>query len=144
MPVASFLEAFPRLSPANHRVTSEATPRYNCIAWSVGDSNRWWQPGEYWRPADWPRNDCGIGALERLFLSFGYVDCHDNFDFEPGYEKVALYGAGFLYTHAARQLSTGKWTSKLGKDVDIEHDSPNDLAGRIYGDVIQVMKRPIS
>ena len=62
---------------------------------------------------------------------------------EPNIEKVALFGSGFLYSHAARQLSTGKWTSKLGKAEDIEHDSPDDVAGGVYGEVVQFMKRAI-
>jgi hypothetical protein len=63
---------------------------------------------------------------------------------EPGFEKVALYGGGLLYTHAARQLPTGKWTSKLGKAEDIEHETPDDVAGGIYAEWVQVMKRPVS
>jgi hypothetical protein len=57
---------------------------------------------------------------------------------------VALYGTALTYTHAARQLPTGKWTSKLGKGEDIEHDTPEDVAGGVYGDVMQIMKRPVS
>ena len=114
---------FPALTPSNHRETSPANVRYNCIAWAAEDTSRWWQPGIYW-PLEWPRIDCGIGALEALFRSLGYEDC-DDASVEPEYMKVALYGAGgFVYTHAARQLPTGKWTSKLGKMQDIEHDSP--------------------
>jgi hypothetical protein len=52
---------FPRLTEQNYRVTSPATPDYNCIAWSAG--------------------------------------------------------------------------------VDIEHDSPDDVASGIYGEVVQFMKR---
>jgi hypothetical protein len=48
---------------------------------------------------------------------------------EPGFLKVALYGTGLTYTHAARQLADGKWTSKLGKGEDIEHDSSNNMFG---------------
>ncbi len=55
--------------------------------------------------------------------------------------EVALYGFGFFYTHAVRQLANGKWTSKLGKAEDIEHDSPDDIAGGLYGEVVQFMRR---
>jgi hypothetical protein len=37
---------FPRLTPGNHRVTSPATPAYNCVAWAAEDTEHWWQPGE--------------------------------------------------------------------------------------------------
>ena len=62
---------------------------------------------------------------------------------EPGFEKVALHGDIFFYSHAARQLPDGKWTSKLGKDQDIEHDTPFDVAGGLYGEVVQIMKGPV-
>jgi hypothetical protein len=132
---------FPHLTPANHRVTSPATTDYNCIAWAVEETERWWQPGILWLPPDWPANDFGFGALENLFRSLGYVDCGHDAGLEPGLQTVAIYGSGFLYTRAARQLASGKWTSKLGKGQDIEHDTPDDVAGGVYGEVMQVMRR---
>lgn len=134
---------FPRLTPANHRITSPATSDYNCVAWAAEDTARWWQPGRYWLPKDWPQDDVGLAALEQAFLTMGYADSSMDARSEPGFLKVALYGAGLFYTHAARQLWDGKWTSKLGEDVDIEHDSPEDVAGGIYGEVLKIMKRPI-
>jgi hypothetical protein len=135
---------FPRLTPDNHRVTSPATIDYNCIAWAAEDTENWWQPGMFWIPPDWPANDVGLGALENVFLSLGYIDCSNNAGLEPGFQKVALYGSGLVYTHAARQLPSGKWTSKLGKGEDIEHDTPDDVAGGVYGEVMQVMKRAVT
>ena len=132
--------SFPHLTAANHRVTSPATTDYNCIAWSAGDTQHWWQPGGFW-PGASPADDFGIGVLERAFSELGYADCGSDDTLERGYEKVALYGSSAFYTHAARQLPTGKWTSKLGRDVDIEHETPDDVAGGIYGEVVQVMKR---
>jgi len=78
-----------------------------------------------------------------MFESLGYVPCEGS-QLEPGFEKVALYAAGMFYTHAARQLPNGLWTSKLGKAEDIEHDAPDDLAGGLYGEVVQIMRRPVS
>jgi hypothetical protein len=134
---------FPRLTLANYRVTSPATIDYNCVAWAAEDTENWWQPGLFWIPRDWPENDFGLGALENVFRSLGYVDCLSDTGLEPAYQKVALYGSGLVYTHAARQLPSGKWTSKLGKGEDIEHDTPNDVAGGVYGEVMQVMKRAV-
>ncbi|MCI0637958.1 MAG: hypothetical protein L0Y72_23715 [Gemmataceae bacterium] len=37
-------------------------------------------------------------------------------------------------THAARQLPTGRWSSKLGPSEDIEHDL-HALEGEIYGTI---------
>lgn len=135
---------FPRLTATNHRDTSPQDRRYNCVAWAAEDTAHWWQPGVYWLPPDWPVNDYGLGALERAFLALGYEDCEMNWSLEPGYLKVALYASGgFVYTHAARQLPTGKWTSKLGKSVDIEHDTPDVIAGGLYGEVMQIMRRAV-
>jgi hypothetical protein len=60
---------------------------------------------------------------------------------EPGIEKIALYALNDLPTHAARQLSNGWWTSKLGPHVDIEHIHPDAIAGGIYGEVVALMSR---
>jgi hypothetical protein len=134
--------AFPRLTPANHRVTSPATTDYNCIAWAAGDTGHWWEPGRFW-PLPVGRDEFGVGALETAFRSLGFEPC-DSGGLEPRFEKVALYAeSGLLYTHAARQLATGVWTSKLGGAVDIEHDTPDDVAGGVYGEIVQFMKRPI-
>lgn len=133
---------FPRLTPNNHRDTSPRDARYNCIAWAAEDTEHWWQPGRYWQPADWPLDETGIGALEAAFRTLGYESCeHDTT--EPGFNKVAFYAAaGYSYfTHAARQLPSGKWTSKLGKSIDIEHDTPDAVAGGVYGELVQFMKR---
>jgi hypothetical protein len=63
---------FPRLVPGNHRVTSPPTPRYNCIAWSAGDVDRWWQPGIFW-PVESSTEDYDVEALEEAFESLGYL-----------------------------------------------------------------------
>jgi hypothetical protein len=136
-------EAFPRLTPHNHHPTSPAGSDYNCIAWSAGDVEHWWQPGVYW-PLPASPQDYGIGVLEQLFKSLGYEDCGMHSSLEPGFEKVALFGQSLFYTHAARQLPNGEWTSKLGKAEDIQHLTPRDVAGGIYGEVVQIMKRPTS
>jgi hypothetical protein len=134
--------AFPRLTPTNFQVTSPATTDYNCIAWAAGDTGHWWEPGRYW-PIPVGRDDIGIAALEAAFRQVGFEPCESEV-MEPGFEKVALYAeSGLLYTHAARQLATGRWTSKLGGAEDIEHDTPNDVAGGVYGEVVQFMRRPI-
>jgi hypothetical protein len=132
---------FPRLTEQNHRITSPPSLDYNCIAWSAGDIEHWWQPGVYW-PIAAAGDEYGLGSLEQAFLSLGFEDCDDG-SLEDDHEKVALYGASLFYTHAARQLPDGRWTSKLGRSEDIEHDTPDDVAGGIYGEVVQFMRRPI-
>lgn len=76
------------------------------------------------------------------FQSLGFVECEDA-SLESGYEKVALYSLGMMYTHAARQLPNGLWTSKLGQLEDITHATPEVIAGSDYGEVMQFMKRKL-
>jgi hypothetical protein len=136
-------DEFPRLTPDNHRESSPAAWDYNCVAWAAEDTENWWQPGVYW-PVEVSKDEFGVGALAQAFRALGYESCARDEDLEPGFQKVALYGSGLIYTHAARQLPTGKWTSKLGGGVDIEHDTPDAVAGGIYGEVVEVMKRAVT
>ena len=138
--------------------TSPADLEYNCIAHAAGDSEKWWWAGGV------SNNDCywveGISrktTLENFILAFetlGYEPC-ENADFNSSFEKVAIFVSTsdktdefgeFIPketpTHMARQLPNGKWTSKLGKDVDISHNSLQSIEGKIYGEVKQILKRP--
>jgi hypothetical protein len=132
---------FPRLTAQNHRVTSPATQDYNCIAWAAGDTRRWWQPAVFW-PFPVAPTAGDIQTLVQAYQSLGFAVCADG-NLEAGYEKVALYGNFFFYLHAARQLPSGQWTSKLGADVDIEHDTPKDVAEGLYGVVMYFMRRSV-
>ena len=130
---------FPHLTADNHRVTSPPSTDYNCVAWCAGDTEHWWQPGVHWPVA---MESYGLDALELAFRSLGYEPCAGG-DLEPDFEKVALYAVGQFYTHAARQLPSGKWTSKLGRLEDIEHDMPGVVAGGVYGEVAMFMRRSL-
>jgi len=132
---------FSRLNRSNHVDTSPATSLYNCIAWAAGDAGRWWEPGRYW-PVTSDRLDHGLNTLIDAFKALGFELCEDG-EVENDFEKVALFASFSEFTHAARQLPTGKWTSKLGKSLDIEHDSPRDVAGGLYGEVAAYMKRRV-
>jgi hypothetical protein len=80
-----------------------------------------------------------ISAFEQL----GYATCSTD-ALETDHEKVALYvDKDGLWTHAAKQLSDGQWTSKLGNLEDIIHRTPQAIAGPdpAYGDVACFMKR---
>lgn len=61
---------------------------------------------------------------------------------EPEFEKIAHYVKGGNVTHTARQLPWGRWTSKLGPGIDIEHLDPEALEGPVYGNVEGYMRRP--
>jgi hypothetical protein len=132
---------FPRLTPDNARTTSPPSPDYNCVAWAVGDTEHWWQPGVYW-PIPVAPDAYGISALAQALRAVGFEPCADGRP-EAGYDKVALYSDGLFYTHAARQLPNGRWTSKLGRSEDIEHDTPDAVAGGAYGEVVQFLRRAV-
>ena len=78
--------------------------------------------------------------MVRLFAGMEFSVCNTE-ERETGYDKVAVYAQDGEWTHAARQLESGMWTSKLGFDEDIAHPSPSDLAGEIYGEVHCIMRR---
>src|SRR6185437_390843 len=54
---AGELEAkWAKLKPSNYRVTSHATPRYNCLAFANDDEKRWWESSPYGGTIYWPSN----------------------------------------------------------------------------------------
>jgi hypothetical protein len=136
-------DLFPGLRGQPYEVKSPRDGDYNCIAWAVGDNRHWWWPDaaqeDTW-PADVARVET-VAAFRDAFASLGYAACdHDRL--EPGYEKVALFALAGVPKHAARQLPSGRWTSKLGPREDIEH-ALHDLTGMVYRSVVLVMKRPL-
>ena len=132
---------FPKLHDAEYDVTSPQTPRYNCIAWAAGDTTRWWwpKPNCYW-PV--PKDNDFIESFVYVFGSLGYEICEDG-NLEDGFEKVAIYAKDGSAKHMSRQLFTGEWTSKCGRDHDITHKAEN-LEGVEYGKIVEFMKRPIN
>jgi hypothetical protein len=82
-------------------------------------------------------------ATEETFVQLlglrGYSPCASPAH-ETGYEKIALFVSDSQVTHAARQLPSGRWTSKCGQNVDIEHDL-HDLEGPRYGKVKLLLAR---
>lgn len=144
MTVQERIEAqIPGLTGGAYRITSPEDPDYNCVAWGLRDTTRWWSPNpdgtNHW-PTDvpaWP----SLTAFVEVFEREGYERCEDD-EYEADVEKVAI----FTYpskepAHVARQLKGGKWTSKLGVSVDIEHDELRSVSCGLYGDVAVVMRR---
>ena len=138
----------PGLDGTTFAVTSPRTPRYNCIAWALGESHRSWDPsedsGDYW-PENLPA-DTRIDTFESLFATHGFVRCADGRQ-EQNVEKIALFADEDGFTHVARQLATGLWTSKLGACEDIEHELTALTAKRSpsrqwdYGRIVGFMMR---
>ena len=132
--------AFPNLRMSQFTRTSPADARYNCIAWASEDDKRfWWPIPPYYWPSEAPL-EVTLAAFEAAYAVLGYTKCSDG-ALKRRFEKIAIY-ADFhgTPTHAARQLPNGRWTSKLGRDIDIEH-TLEALEGDQYGSVARFMKR---
>lgn len=134
---------FPKLqSDCHFEILSKATPEYNCIAWAMGYTDRWVDtynaPGRWW-PNGVKRNG-KIDSLVSAFEQQGFVRCYDA-HFEEGYDKVVLYGANGLWTHASRIVSEESEHSKFGNTWDGTHGH-NMFHGTEYGDAFAYMKRP--
>lgn len=138
-------------------ITSPEANGYNCIAWAAGEDIRWWEPDRrlnYY----WPENierQYTVDAYLRAYETVGFQTCRHE-GYEDGYEKIALYvQKDGRPTHASRQVSQDKWTSKLGKSYDIEHPFIEEwpiitcVPGfiqfdlRNYGYLERILKRPL-
>jgi len=137
----------PRLTDSTCILSSPKSNLYNCIAWAAGDVDHWWWPVplrgiNYW-PKGIPREET-VSAFIRAFETVGYMPCGDD-SRQVGVEKIVLFAvreAGFVIpTHAARQLDTGQWTSKMGTLEDITHLTCDCVGGQAYGDPIQFLAR---
>ncbi|MBD2357158.1 hypothetical protein H6G41_21460 [Tolypothrix sp. FACHB-123] len=145
--VKSWIERdYPNLITHGYNITSPDTPDYNCVGWAAEDDQNWWWPDiqnlHYWPPGV-PREET-IEAFKQAFRTLGYEVC-ENDVLEEGFQKIAIYAnSNKVPTHVARQLPSGKWTSKLGQDEDIEHNNLQGLTGQPgYGEVACIMRRAI-
>lgn len=136
---------FSQIRKGAYEITSDYDAKYNCAAFAAGETDVWWEPirpDGYW-PPDAP-HEFTIEAYATAYRSVGFEICESS-NSEPGFEKLALYGEDGEFVHAALQLPSGRWTSKLGRSEDIEHDTLEQLEGKgkdEYGFVVAFMKRP--
>jgi hypothetical protein len=135
---------FPGLIGKSYQFTSPSDEVYNCIAWAATRTSEWWWPtdvpGNYWPPGG--LRDETVPAFQDAFATLEYSTCTDA-GLESGFEKIAIFADDHGFpTHASRQLQNGRWTSKIGKLEDIEHDLL-DLVGTDYGSVVVIMRRPL-
>lgn len=134
---------FPNLINSGYSISSPATAEYNCIAWAAGNTEAWWWPDSqylYYWPPQILRTET-LEAFIRAYEILGYTLC-DNAVYEEGFEKIVIYvDSNGKPTHVARQLSSGSWTSKLGRLEDIEHTTLDNLVGSHYGSVAAILKR---
>ena len=140
---------FPNLTPKTSQITSPTAVTYNCLAWAAGENFRNWWPDPlyigYW-PPNVPRRET-LHAFVLAYGVLGYRPCADG-ALEAEVEKIALYGKGApgaeTPTHAALQLASGQWTSKIGGLEDIVHSTPDAVIGPCYGRLLCYLARPRS
>jgi hypothetical protein len=145
-----FYSDLPRLKPGEFEVTSPASDpddlfrAHNCFAFAVGEKRRWWWPEAhgYWPPQC--ERKATVHSLLCALATKGFSECEDG-SFEAGLEKVAIYANGDEATHVALQFVSrnGKWRSKIGYNVDIEHDL-DQLNGPVYGVPVKFVSRATS
>jgi hypothetical protein len=137
----------PHLTDFNCVKTSEQDAIYNCIAWAAGDATRWWWPFPYRGVSYWPRGvprKETIDAFIAAYATVGFHECGDG-TMESGIEKIVIFAKttrGILIpTHAARQLDSGEWTSKMGPLEDIRHTTADAPRGPLYGEPVCYLAR---
>jgi hypothetical protein len=148
MPGSWLAQDHPYLTEDNCTVTSPSRNAYNCIAWAAGDDTRWWWPTPLRGINYWPRGVPREVKVEAFILAFGtigYAPCADG-SLEPGIEKIAMFAkrmnGELVPTHAALQLESGEWTSKMGRLEDIVHALVGDVGGPVYGQTVRYLARP--
>lgn len=134
-------DKYPNLDTEGYSEISPETPTYNCIAWALDKYDSWWWPHP---DGSWPDGcptDETVESFEAMFMLLGYEPCTSD-DSEDGFVKIALYANGDEPTHAARQLPDGKWSSKIGRHIDISH-TLRGLEGPRYGSVVRFYRKAL-
>ncbi|MCP3104622.1 DUF6209 family protein [Myxococcus sp. K15C18031901] len=131
-------KSFPNLTEDTFVGIGPSSQRYNCIAWTVGKRNEWVWPGTRVEDFDALYAQQGYEPLDSVDLS------HD-----PTLEKVVIYGrkpatgkGPIEVTHGALMDEQGRFTSKIGTQPLIRHESADDLTGPSYGAPVRVYVRP--
>src|SRR4051794_4542469 len=103
----------PGLQAAEHRVTSEANDRYNCVSWLERDFSHRWDPEFFWpRDLPCPEGIPDLGCYLELFQRWGFESCEGG-ALEPGFLKIAIYSKDGYFHHVAKQLRIDAWSSKM-------------------------------
>jgi hypothetical protein len=109
---------FPSLDVDRAVVTGEISMVYNCIAWTVGVTDRWLWPGS------------SIADFDTFYRAFGFVRAGDG--------TIAAWGhsiANMTHGSITGPGHGARWESKCGGDLRIQHGL-NELVGSSYGRVV--------
>lgn len=117
-----YKDNFPNLDVDAAAVTGEADPIYNCLAWTLGFTDRWLWPvarGQVAKASD----------FDRLYGDHGYVRASDG--------PIAAYGASLDDMRHGTVSGPGhgpRWESKCGAGLRFQHGLV-ELKSEVYGDV---------
>lgn len=109
---------FPNLNVSQALVTDNASWAYNCIAWTVGITNRWLWPGS------------SLAHFDTFYRGYGYV--------RSGNGPITAWGhstSGMTHGSVSGPGHGPRWESKCGGDLRIQHGL-NELSGGLYGRVL--------
>lgn len=121
-----FRAYFPSLNVDAAVVTGESTIAYNCIAWTVGVTNRWLWPGP------------SIQQFDTFYRRLGFVRVSNG--------PIAVWGqstSNMTHGSISGQGHGPRWESKCGHDLRIQHGL-GELAGSTYGRVLAFYGRGLA
>jgi len=132
---------FPNLIVKDYKIISFNDKRdYNCVSYSLDIFDHWTWINENW-PSNIPQN-LGLMSFKLLYLSNGYIDCHENSSFEENYLKIAFYEKSGAPIHASKQFGN-MWRSRINYGI-IEHELEwLEGTGEAYGKISFIMKKII-
>jgi hypothetical protein len=146
--VQDLLAEYPRLGEdPDYKLTSEADDRYNCVAWVRRDKGHWIDPEVFWptdlapEPPEWEDD---LPYYLALFEAWDF-EMVESSDREDGYLKIAVFASGGDFDHVAKQLPSGRWSSKGGASFDFRHGTPASVSKCIWRpdmELVAVMRRP--
>lgn len=119
----SLVADFPNLQRCQSRKQAAATSTYNCLAWTIDDTSRWW-----WFEAD----GNGDGKVSVSEMSAFYTS--------KGKSNIAYYGPSTSdVVHVAKKAGGGGpgclASSKLGSDIRMAHNL-QQLEGGFYSNIV--------
>ncbi len=81
--------------------------------------------------------------MDAFILAFETLNYRraENSHLQKQVQKIAILAIDGIPEHVARQLRDGRWASKLGELVDIQHNTLEEIEGDEYGFVTIVMER---
>lgn len=136
---AQLSSKWPNLN-GNFEYTSIETKNYNCVAWAVHITHKRIQ-FDYLDDGE-PDMEQNVSRYIEFYIKEGFEVCENDL-LENGIEKIVLYcyTDSLEFSHVARQLEDGEWTSKMGDLEDISHRTVDTLVGSFYGKPHIYLKR---